>query len=104
MRTRRNQKGVQEAIISTATAVVKALNTSNCQITQQSVQNICSPANTPQCSLITDQQLGVSPGKAVEISFHQLAMLKQLYEDQVLTEEELKEQKSDILYTLRKLN
>jgi len=48
--------------------------------------------------------LGVSPSKAIEIIgkfISQLASLKQLFEELVLTEEEPKEQKSFILETLK---
>ena len=49
---------------------------------------------------MTPANLGISPSKAVEIRgkcLNQLASLKQLFEDSVLMEEELKEQKTSIL-------
>ena len=49
--------------------------------------------------------MGISPGKAVEIQgkcYTQLASLKQLFEESVTNEKELKEQKSYVLETLRK--
>jgi len=51
--------------------------------------------------------MGISPGKAVEIRgkcYSQLASLKQLFEESVIDEKELKEQKSSILETLKKLS
>ena len=50
--------------------------------------------------------IGISPGKSVELrmkNFEQLRYLQQLYEDQILDENEYKEQKQNILTALRKL-
>jgi len=50
--------------------------------------------------------MGISPGMAVEIQgkcYTQLASLKQLFKESVIDEKELKQQKSYILETLRKL-
>jgi len=51
--------------------------------------------------------MGISHGKAVEIRgkcYTQLASHKQLFEESVIDEKEMKEQKSCILETLRKLS
>ena len=50
--------------------------------------------------------IGVSPAKSVELwmkIFEQLRYLQQLYEDHILDESEYKEQKQNILTSLRKL-
>ena len=99
---------VEQTIISTATAIAKVLNSPS-QITQsphiqQTVGPQVSPSQNQPCP---DRTIGLSPGRAVEIRgkcFQQLATLKKLFEDDVLTEQELQEQKSDILGTLRKLS
>ena len=99
---------VEQTIISTATAIAKVLNSPS-QITQsphiqQTVGPQVSPSQNQPCP---DRTIGLSPGRAVEIRgkcFQQLAMLKKLFEDDVLTEQELQEQKNDILGTLRKLS
>ena len=96
--TRQSKKPVEETIANTVTAVLKSMGT--IQPLQQ-VQNVLT-----QSAAVPQSTLGMSPGKAVEIRgrcFSQLATLKQLYEDSVLNEEELKEQKSSILETLSKL-
>jgi len=49
----------------------------------------------------------ISPGKSVELRmkhFEQLRFLQSLFEDKVLTENEYKEQKENILVSLRKLS
>ena len=56
---------------------------------QQNASALSSHLTSPQ----TPTSLGVSPSKAVEIRgkcFTELASLKQLFEESVLTEEELK--------------
>ena len=72
----------------------------------QQIQQSVSPCPSPCSNQSKTASLGVSPSKAVDIRgkcLTQLASLKQLFEDSVLTEEELKEQKDCILETLRKL-
>ena len=57
-----------------------------------------SPSQNQPCP---DRTIGLSPGRAVEIRgkyFQQLA-LKKLFEDDILTEQELQKQKSGILGT-----
>ena len=100
-------KEFQESIISTAAAVVKAVtqNSPNSS-TIQSPQIQQSITSAPQSSSHLHRELGVSPGKASEIrgkSYSQLATLKQLYEDGVLTLGEFEEQKEMILDGLKKL-
>ena len=82
--------------MNTATAVMKAISNhyDNGCVKSTQIQNIGS--NT-----------GVSPGKAVDIrsrSLDQLATLKQLFIDGVLSQNEYEEQKEIILSGLRKLN
>ena len=104
--TPRRQMSQQESIISTAAAVVKAVtqNSPSSSIVQSpQVNQTVSESVRPQCS----QSLGVSPGKVSEIrgkSYSQLATLKQLYEDGVLTLSEFEEQKEMILSGLKKLH
>ena len=97
--TRTVRRSIEETVASTVTAVVKGMAAA--QSVQQQPNQLALPSH-PQ----TQMPLGVSPSKAVEIRdkcFTQLANLKQLFEDSVLTEVELKEQKTSILDTLRKL-
>ena len=103
---------LQEAIISTAAAVVKAVNTGSGStlIQSPSIQQTIQDTSTLHASNSKPAGhglLGVSPGKIAEIrgkSFGQLSALKKLYDDCVLTIEEFKEQKSAILSGLKKLN
>lgn len=89
--TRSTRKSLEDTVASTVSAVVKAIASPN------------------SCTSI-ESQSGVgklSPSKAVDIRgkcFAQLASLKQLFEESVITEDELQEQKSSILKTLRKLS
>lgn len=51
--------------------------------------------------------LGVSPGKAIDLrmkNLQQLRYLQQLYEDNILSDRELAEQKRIVLESLRKLS
>lgn len=107
-RRKPQNKEFQESIVSTAAAVVKAItqnspNSSTIQSPQ--IQQTINEHPAPQTSGHS-RELGVSPGKASEIrgkSFSQLATLKQLYEDSVLTLNEFEEQKGIILSGLKKL-
>ena len=97
--TRSSRASLANTVESTVGAVMKA-------IASQSLQN---QGNTsmPSSPSFSQSSLGVSPAKAVDIRgkcFSQLASLKKLHEDSILTDEELKEQKECILETLRKLN
>ena len=80
---------IQESIVSTAAAVVKAVtqNSSNSSVVQSSqIQQTINESQTPQSSGHFQRELGVSPGKVSEIrgkNYSQLATLKQLYEDGV---------------------
>lgn len=101
--TRTARKSIEETVASTVTAVVKGMGAAQPLQTQPNALALQSPLANPN----TQTPLGVSPSKAVEIRgkcFSQLASLKQLFEESVLTEEELKEQKTSILETLRKLS
>ena len=100
------KKDFQESIISTAAAVVKAVtqNSPNSSVVQSPRIQQTINESTPQSS---GQYLGVSPGKASEIrgkSYSQLATLKQLHEDGVLTLNEFEDQKEMILNGLKKLH
>ena len=100
---RMQQSNTVTAVASTVTAVVKGMGAAQPLQPQRNALTIPSHLTSPH----TQTPLGVSPSKAVEIRgkcFSQLASLKQLFEESVLTEEELKEQKSSILETLRKLS
>lgn len=88
----------EETMMNTATAVMKAISNNHDQgvIRSTQIQNIAEPIGT-----------GISPGKAVDIrgrSLQQLATLKQLYVDGVLSQDEFDEQKDIILSGLKKLN
>ena len=80
---------MEETVASTVSAVVKAIA-------------------TPQTSHLQSQAPeSLSPSKAVDICgkcFAQLSSLKKLFEEAVITEDELKEQKCCILNTLRKFS
>ena len=97
---RKRMDDVEQTIISTASALVKAaFNPSQVSTTQ-------SPS-FQQTVIASTSESQPSPGKAAEIRgkcLSQLSVLKRLFDDDVLTEEELKEQKSEIFRTLRKLN
>ncbi len=99
------RKFLQESIVSTAAAVVKAVNNGSTIVQSPSIQQtVQDPSTDPSTSL--NSQLGVSPAKAAEIrgkSFGQLSVLKQLYDDNVLTQEEFQDQKNVILSHLKKL-
>ena len=105
--SRKNDFNIQETIVSTAAAAVKAFtqNSPNSLVVQSpQIQHTINESQTPQSS---GQQLGVSPGKLSEIrgkSYSQLATLKQLYEDGVLTVCEFDEQKEMILNGLKSFN
>lgn len=99
---------IEQTIISTATAIAKVLNTPS-HVTQSPhiQQTVCSQALPCQNQSCSERTVGLSPGRSVEIRgkcFQQLATLKKLFEDDVLTEQELQEQKNDILGTLRRLS
>ena len=108
-RRKPQNKEFQESIVITAAAVVKAMtqNSPNSTTIQSpQIQQIIKEHPTPQSSGHGQRELGVSPGKASEIrgkNFSQLATLKQLYEDSVLTLHEFEEQKEMILSGLKKL-
>ena len=71
--TRRSRKSLDETVASTVSAVVKAM---------------ASPSK-PQENIL-QPELGVSPGKAVDIRgkrFTQLASLKKLYEDSIISKD-----------------
>lgn len=96
--SRAPRRSIEETVASTVQAVVKGIGAAQ-----------APPFNAPPLQPPTSTQnvLGISPSKAVDIRgkcFSQLASLKKLFEESVLTEEELKEQKSSILETLRKLS
>ena len=86
-----DRQTLQESIVSTAAAVVKAMTSTDHSSTSHLTQS-------PKIhQTLKDSSLGVSPGKATDIrgeSLCQLATVKRLYEDNVLTHEEFEEQKS----------
>ena len=87
--TRAPKKSFEETIANTVAAVAK----------------IVSPQQTTPSQ--PSAGMGISPGKAVEIRgkcYAQLASLKKLFEESVIDERELEEQKGCILGTLRKLS
>ena len=89
--TRSSRKSLEDTVVSTVSAVVKAIS-----------------GPKQDCSSISSQQgIGVSPTKAVDVRgkcFAQLSSLKRLFEESIITEEELLEQKKCILKTLRKFS
>jgi len=90
--TRGTRKSMQDTVASTVSAVMKAVGSPH-----QLQMN--SPASSTT-------GIGVSPSKAVDLRgkcLAQLSNLKQLFEDSVITEDELEEQKQSILRDLRKL-
>ena len=93
------KNAVEQTINSTATAIAKVLNSPS-QIThiQQTVRPQVSPSQNQPC---LDRTIGLSPRRAVEIrgKYFQPLALKKLFIDDILTEQELQEQKSGILGT-----
>ena len=95
------KKGLEDSIISTAAAVVKAV-TQNSPCSSAMVQSpqinqtISEAPNTGQGS-------SVSSGKISEIRGKSYTQLATLYEDGVLTQHEFQEQKEMILSGLKKL-
>lgn len=62
------------------------------------------PVNTTSISAPAPSVLGVSPGKTIELrmkSYEQLRYLQQMYDDGVIDLEEYKEQKKNVLGSLR---
>ena len=91
------RKTLQDSIVSTATAVVKAMSSAN----QSSTMTLEQSPHIHQSVL--GSSLPVSPGKATDIrgkSFSQQAALRKLYE--VLTQQEFEQQKNAILSGLKK--
>jgi len=90
--TRSSKKSFEDTIANAVAVVTKAM-TPTC--------SVLSPHNTSSESQPVDHSsMGISPGKAVEIRgkcYTQLASLKQLFEESVINEKEMKEQKSCIL-------
>ena len=94
--TRPTRRSLEDTVVSTVSAVVKAMASPK-----------MSPVVQQTSSLESQSGVGISPTKAVDIRgkcFTQLSSLKQLFEESIITEEELQEQKSCILNTLRKLS
>ena len=90
--TRPSRKFIEDTVASTVSAVVKA---------------IASPQQSQHNSIEPQLGMGISPTKAVDIRgkcFSQLASLKKLFEESIITEDEMQEQKSSILKTLRKFS
>ena len=90
--TRASRKSIEDTVASTVSAVVKA---------------IASPQQSQHNSIEPQLGMGISPTKAVDIRgkcFSQLASLKKLFEESIITEDEMQEQKSSILKTLRKFS
>ena len=65
-----------------------------------------SPVEPPSSSLPVSSQVGISPGKSVDLrmkTLQQLRYLQQLFDDKRLSESEFLEQKKSILESMRKL-
>ena len=65
-----------------------------------------SPDNNADAHPISSSMAGVSPAKAAELrmkNFEQLRYLKELFDDNIISENELVEQKKIVLDALRKL-
>jgi hypothetical protein len=98
------KEDLEESIISTAATIVKAAVAQNSP--SSSVVQLPQINQTINEGTAPQKGLGVSPGKISEIrgkSYTQLATLKKLYEDGVLTLTEFEEQKEMILSGLKKL-
>lgn len=86
---RPRQQSISSVLSGAATAIVKALED-----------------NPPKEKDTSARQLGISPGKAVDLrmkNYEQLRYVQQLFDDGILSEQEFIEQKHDILSALRKL-
>ena len=100
--TKTRAKSVEDTVFNTVTAVIKAMGPNSTNVGPLIQQNF-----SPLSSGDPTATAAVSPSKAVDMRgkcFAQLASLKQLFDDSVITEEELQEQKGCILQTLRKLS
>ena len=98
---RSSKKSFEDTVANAVVAVTKAI-APTCTLPHSASESQTSSGSLSQTSL-----MGISPGKAVEIRgkcYTQLASLKQLFEESVIDETELKEQKSSILETLIKLS
>jgi hypothetical protein len=98
---RARKESLSEAIGGAAVAIVKALKSDPSEKAGDSSQSsgaVCPGAQSGP---------GVSPGRAVDLrmkNFQQLRYLQQLYEDNILDDEEYVEQKRSILGSLRNLD
>ena len=92
-------KPAKESLTSALTGAVLAFTN------KYNSDNTKSPQHT--CTSNPPAQLGISPGRSVELrmkNFEQLRYLQQLYDDGILTSTEYEEQKKKILSSLRKLD
>ncbi len=94
---RPKKDSLTEALTGAAEAVAKAFAPSPSQ-----------PLSASSSHLIptTSGTVGISPGKSVELrmkNLQQLRVIQQLYEENILSDSELTEQKAIILDALRKL-
>ena len=105
---KRRRNVISEAITDAAGAIMKSINsnTPTHQIeTSSSTTPISSSAIVQQSGL--DSNVGVSPSQATELrmkNMEQLRYLQGLYNDNIITEDELLEQKQMILEAIRKLS
>lgn len=86
---RPKKESLSETISNAAIAITKAISPS-------------SAVNLP-----TNQSLVISPGRSVDLrmkNLQQLRFIQQLFDDNILSQEEFLEQKGSILDALRKLN
>ena len=103
------RNSLEEAITGAAEAIAKVFTPQPTQVTPAST-------STPQPTQVTSASaaavqmgsgtIGISPGKTTDLrmkNLQQLRLLHQLFEENVITEKELQEQKSLILDALRKL-
>lgn len=90
--TRNSRRSMEDTVASVVSATVKAM--------------VTPPSQQTSSSKVVSLPIGTSPSKVVDIRgkcLTQLGNLKKLFEDDVITEDEWKEQKERVLETLRKI-
>ena len=102
MTPKRTRSTIGGALNDAAEAIVKSLN-------KQPSTDVTPPVSltTVHSTLLKPvESMGISPGKAADLrmkNLEQLRYLQSLYEDNIVTQDELVEQKRMILDALRKL-
>lgn len=89
----RHRESVSSAISGAAIAIKNALSAT-------------PPQNDSAASVSSAERAGVSPGKAIELrmkNYEQLRYIQQLFDDSILSLDEYREQKAEILKSLKKL-